>query len=184
MAKNALQDQLLKLGLVDAKQAKKAGKQVHHAKRTGQDTSQQLKTDLEQARLEKLAKDQALDQTKQQQLAQKTLRANIVQMIAQHAISTTDGDISYNFIDSYDNKIKKLYVSQTIYNALVSGSVIIARKQFDTSNDYAFLPKALGEKIEQRMSGFIIQSQTQTDDQTTAEDDPYAAYIIPDDLMW
>ena len=184
MAKNALQEQLLKLGLVNAKQVKKADKQAHHAKKTGQDDSQQLKAQLEQARLEKLAKDQALDNAKQQKLQQQTLKANIVQMIAQHAIKGTEGQISYNFIDQVDQKIKKLYVSQALYNGLVKGSVKITRTQLDNTSDYAFLPAALAEKIEQRMQGFVIQNQTQNDEQTTTEDDPYAAYVIPDDLMW
>ena len=35
MAKNALQAQLLKAGLVDSKKAKKLTKQAQHAKRTG-----------------------------------------------------------------------------------------------------------------------------------------------------
>lgn len=184
MAKNALQDQLLKLGLVNAKQVKKADKQAQHAKKTGQDDSHQLKTQLEQARLEKLAKDQALDHAKQQKLEQQTLKANIIQMIAQHAIKATGGEISYNFIDQVDQKIKKLYVNQAIYNALVKGSVKITRTQMDNTGDYAFLPAALAEKIEQRMQGFVIHNQAQNDAQTTPDDDPYAAYVIPDDLMW
>ena len=33
--------------------------------------------------------------------------------------------------------------------------------------------------------GFIIvNNNAQTNDQTTDEEDPYAAYVIPDDLMW
>lgn len=184
MAKNALQAQLLKAGLVDAKQLKKADKQQHHAKRTGQDDSQRLRNDIEQARLDKLARDQALDQAKQQQLDEKTRKANIVQMIQQHRIANSQGDIGYQFIDTIDQKIKKVYVSQSLYNGLVSGSVLVAREQFETPGQYAFLPKALADRINQRMTGFVIQSQQQEDDQRTAEDDPYAAYVIPDDLMW
>ena len=50
---------------------------------------------------------------------------------------------------------------------------------------YAYLPKALAEKIDQKMQGFIlINQQTEQNNQTTDEEDPYAAYVIPDDLMW
>ena len=178
MVKNALQAQLLKAGLVDAKQTKKAAKQVQHAKKTGQDQQQQLKDDIEKAKQEKQEKDHALNQVKQQQLEEKTLRGNIIQMIKQYRIEHTDGDIGYQFID--ENKIKKLYVNQQIYNAIVAGSLVIAKQE----SEYALIPQRLAEKIEQKMSGYIIGMQTQQDDQTTDEEDPYAAYVIPDDLMW
>lgn len=179
MVKNALQAQLLKAGLVDAKQAKKTNKQTQHAKKLGQDNQQKLKEDLEKAKQEKINKDQELNQIKQQALEEKTLRANIIQMIKQYRIDNTDGDITYQFID--ENKIKKLYINQQVYNALVSGSLLIAKIEVD---HYSLLPKELANKIEERMAGYIIGMQKQEDDQTTDEEDPYAAYVIPDDLMW
>ncbi|KAA8734981.1 DUF2058 domain-containing protein [Acinetobacter qingfengensis] len=179
MVKNALQAQLLKAGLVDAKKAKKASKQAQHAQKTGQDNQQQLKAQIEQAKQEKIAKDNALNQAKQQQLEEKTLKANIIQMINQYRIQDTSGDIGYQFID--ENKIKKLYVSQQIYNAVVNGSLCVAKLDND---QYAFIPKALAERIEQKLTGYILGMQQQQDDQTTDEEDPYAAYVIPDDLMW
>ena len=179
MVKNALQAQLLKAGLVDAKQAKKANKQTQHAKKLGQDNQQQLKADLEKAQQDKQQKDQALDLVKQQALEEKTLRANIIQMINQYAIKDIDGEITYQFID--ENKIKKLYMNQQVYNAVVSGSLVIAKQEVD---QYHLLPKELANKVEAKMQGYIIGMQKQEQDQTTDEEDPYAAYVIPDDLMW
>lgn len=179
MVKNALQAQLLKAGLVDAKQAKKANKQTQHAKKLGQDTQQELKAELEKAKLEKQAKDNELNLVKQQALEEKTLRGNIIQMIKQYRIEQIDGDITYQFID--ENKIKKLYMNQQIYNAVVAGSLVIAKQEQDI---YALIPKELANKIEAKMQGYIIGMQTQEQDQTTDEEDPYAAYVIPDDLMW
>ena len=100
-------------------------------------------------------------------------------MIQQYRIEKTSGDIAYQFID--ESKIKKLYIQQDIYNAVVAGSLVIAKLALD---NYAFIPKALAEKIEQRMTGYIIGMQQQQEDQRTDEEDPYAAYVIPDDLMW
>lgn len=62
-------------------------------------------------------------------------------MIKQHKVENTDGDIAYQFID--ENKIKKVYINQQIYNALVSGSLVVAKDQ----EQYAYLPKALAEKL-------------------------------------
>ncbi|WP_326518557.1 DUF2058 domain-containing protein [Acinetobacter sp. CAAS 2-6] len=178
MVKNALQAQLLKAGLVDNKKAKKLSKQAQHEQRTGQNNEAELKAELEKAQQEKLAKDQALNQEKQRQLEEKALKASIVQMINQHKIRDTDGEISYQFID--EDKIKKVYINQQIYNALVAGSLVIAKDQ----DRYACLPKALAERINEKMQGFIIVDNSEKNEQTTDEEDPYAAYVIPDDLMW
>lgn len=181
MPKNALQAQLLKAGLIDQKKAKKLNKQTQHQQRLGQDDDATLKAELAQAQQQKIAKDQALNQEKQRALDEKALKANIEQMIQQHKIKDYEGDISYQFID--EQKIKKIYVSQQVYNALVNGSLIIARTQ---TQDYAYLPKALAERIEQKMSGFMINfnQQQHENTQSTDEEDPYADYVIPDDLMW
>ncbi|MCG2608445.1 DUF2058 domain-containing protein [Acinetobacter sp. SM34] len=178
MVKNALQAQLLKAGLVDNKKAKKLSKQAVHEQRTGQSDEAELKAKIAQAHQEKLAKDQALDLEKKRLLQGKELKAAIVQMINQHKIKEIDGEVAYQFID--DNKVKKIYLNQQIYNALVSGSLIIAKE----AESYAVLPKALADRINDKMEGFIIVNNSEQNEQTTDEDDPYAAYVIPDDLMW
>lgn len=178
MVKNALQAQLLKAGLVDNKKAKKLTKQVQHEQRTGQNDDATLKAEIDRAKQEKLAKDQALNLEKQKILEEKALKASIIQMIKQHKVKDIAGDVTYQFID--EGKIKKVYLSQQVYNALVAGSLVIAKDQ----DSYAYLPKALADKIDQKMQGFILVNNNEKNDQTTDEDDPYAAYVIPDDLMW
>ena len=178
MVKNALQAQLLKAGLVDNKKAKKLSKQAVHEQRTGQSDEAELKAKIAQDKQEKLAKDQALDLEKKRLLQGKELKAAIIQMIHQHKIMQTDGDVSYQFID--ESKIKKMYLNQQIYNALVSGSLVIAKD----GESYAILPKALAERINDKMTGLIIVNNSEKNEQITDEEDPYAAYVIPDDLMW
>lgn len=178
MVKNALQAQLLKAGLVDNKKAKKLSKQAVHEQRTGQGNEAELKAKIEKDLQDKLAKDQALNLEKKRLLEEKTLRASVIQMISHHKIKETDGDVVYQFID--DSKIKKLYINQQIYNALVSGSLVVAKDQ----ESYAFLPKALADRINEKLEGFILVSNADNKEAVTDEEDPYAAYVIPDDLMW
>ena len=178
MVKNALQAQLLKAGLVDNKKAKKLSKQAVHEKRTGDSSEAEIKAKIAQDQQEKLAKDQAIERAKKAQLQEKELQAAIIQMINQHKIRDTDGEISYQFIDN--DKIKKVYINQPIYNALVAGSLVIARD----NTQYAFLPKALAERINAKMEGFILVNNSEKNEKITDEEDPYAAYVIPDDLMW
>ncbi|MGE8539855.1 MAG: DUF2058 domain-containing protein [Acinetobacter sp.] len=178
MVKNALQAQLLKAGLVDNKKAKKLSKQAVHEQRTGQSDEAAVKAKIAQDQQQKQARDQAIEQEKKAILQEKELKASIVQMISQHKIRETNGDSSFQFIDNA--KIKKVYINQQIYNALVAGSLVIAKE----GDSYAFLPKALADRINAKMEGFIIVNNSEQNLQTTDEDDPYAAYVIPDDLMW
>ena len=175
--KNALQAQLLKAGLVDNKKAKKLSKQAVHEQRTGQSDEAAIKAKIAQDQQAKLEKDLALAATQKAALQEKELKAAIIQMIKQHKIGHTDGDLSYQFIDG---TIKKIYINQQIYNALVAGSLVIAKDV----EGYAVLPKALADRIDAKMEGFILVNNSQQDADTTDEEDPYAAYEIPDDLMW
>jgi len=49
-------------------------------------------------------------------------------------------------------------------------------------DSFELVPKKAGEKIAQRDSSYIVKiDHTQV---TLSEDDPYADYQIPDDLVW
>ena len=132
---------------------------------------------MAEAQAQKLEKDQKLNQQKQQALEEKALRANIIQMIKQHQIADTDGDVSYQFVDA--SKVKKISITQKLYDQIVAGHVVIARLE----DSYALLPRPLADRIDTKMEGFMVVSNDTAED-TPEEDDPYAAYVIPDDLMW
>ena len=177
MAKNALQAQLLKAGLVDTKKAQQINKQNQHAKRTGEQTDVEVKQALAEAQTKKLQKDQQLNLEKQRVLEEKTLKANIIQMLKQHLLKETEGEIAYQFVDN--GKIKKIYITQKLYDQVVAGHVAIGRLE----DSYALLPRPLADRINEKMTGFIVVANAKSEKQMD-EDDPYAAYVIPDDLMW
>lgn len=177
MAKNALQAQLLKAGLVDSKKAKKLSKQAQHAKRTGDSAEIEVKKALAEAQAQKAEKDRLLNQQRQQQLEEKMLKANIIQMIKQHQLVDTAGDVTYQFVDT--GKIKKLNLSQKLFDQIVAGHVVIAY----SDDGYALLPRPLADRINSKMGGFIVVCNDKSEAELN-EDDPYAAYAIPDDLMW
>ena len=83
----------------------------------------------------------------------------------------------YNFTDG--TLVKKIYVDKSIQDQLVSGRLAIAR-YLDT---YAIVPGVVADKISQRDEESIIVNNT-ADEQEMDEDDPYADFKIPDDLMW
>ena len=174
---SSLKDQLLNAGLVSKKQAQQAGKQKHRQKQQGQDTeAQQAKLRAEQARKEKAERDRELNRQRQQAAEEKAIAAQIKQLIETNRISMADGETPYNFTDG--SKIKKLYVTELQSTQLSKGILAIVR----LGEGYALVPFKVAERIAQRDETIVLVLHQGGDE--IDEDDPYADYQIPDDLMW
>ena len=176
MAKS-LQEQLMKAGLVDKKKAKTLKKAQQHAKRTNAPGADEAAKLAQQAKQEKLERDQALNKKRNEQAAQKEVLAQIKQLIQSNQIDHKHGDIAYQFSD--DKTVKKIYVDADQHSQLISGYIAIAR----IKEGYALVPKKVAEKVQQRDAEFIVVLNTAKKDHID-EDDPYADFQIPDDLMW
>lgn len=177
---NSLQDQLLKAGLVDSKQVKgfnkEKKKQEKQQRKHKIDTVDETKASVRQAQLEKVERDRQLNAERDQQARNRAIIAQIKQLIETSRLARDGGDIAYNFTDG--SKIKKLFVTREIQDRLGSGQLAIAK--FDER--YDVVPKSVADKIRERDERYIVSQQART---TEAEDDdPYAAFQIPDDLMW
>jgi len=179
--KNALQDQLLKAGLADEKKLKSLKKEKHkQRKQAGKKHKvvNEASVLAEQQRLEKVARDQELDRQRKAEQDKRAIAAQVRQLIDVNRVSC-EGEIAFNFAD--ENLVKRIYVNQKVHNELSKGKLAIARD----GDGYALIPAQVAEKIQQRIPETIVFYTTQdaTDD-SSDEDDPYADYKIPDDLMW
>ena len=83
-----------------------------------------------------------------------------------------------NFLITSDKQIKKIYVSASVQTDLVRGRLAIVK----LGEEYELVPAPVADKISQRDEGYVLSQQAAT--QEVDEDDPYADYQIPDDLMW
>lgn len=182
MAKS-LQEQLMAAGLADKKKAKKAEKErkkQDHLQRTGQ--SNEIDAGREQAaeqRQKKAEQDRQLNLQKEQEREKKAIQAQIKDLITRNTIKSEIADIKYQFVDG--KKIKQMYVDQAIWDRLSRGQLAIIATGSEPA--YGVIPLAVADKIRQRdevVSIIIAESSASELD----EDDPYAAYQIPDDLMW
>jgi uncharacterized protein YaiL (DUF2058 family) len=180
----SLQDQLLKAGLVNEKKAKQAGKekrrQAKQARRSGEELVDENKQAAEKARQEKIAKDKALNAEREAAAQAKAIQAQIQQLITMN-VDSYDGDIAYNFADG--KKIKKIYVSDKLQKQLSLGQLAIVRHD----DRYALVPAAVANKIAERDESVVVALVDRAAEravEAAAEDDPYADYKIPDDLMW
>ncbi len=174
----SLAEQLLKAGLGDAKKLKNIKKEQHkervQAGKNGQVINQAAVL-AEQARQAQIARDRELNQQKKAEADRKSLIAQVKQLIEMNII-TDKGELGFNFTDS--NKIKKIYVSEKVHQQLVKGLIAIAK----LGEQYHLVPIQIAEKIQLRQPEAIVLLNQQ--DTKAPEDDPYADFKIPDDLMW
>ncbi|MFO5730264.1 DUF2058 family protein, partial [Klebsiella pneumoniae] len=76
--------------------------------------------------------------------------------------------------------VKRLSVNTLMRNKLSNGSLAIVHH----GGGYEVIPREAALKIQERAPERIVQMNVLTESQVPDEDDPYAAYQIPDDLMW
>lgn len=175
----SLQDQLKNSGLVDdkkAKQLKRAKlKQEKLARKSKGSALDERKQELERVKSEQAAKDRQLNQEKNAKAERKAINAQIRQLVEANSISA-GGEKKYSFADA--NKIKHLWISQQQIDQLSRGLIVIVRHV----GKFALVPALVADKIGQRDPAAIVFRAEKS--ASEAEDDPYAAYQIPDDLDW
>ena len=181
MAAKSLQEQLLGVGLVDKKKVKKLKaeslqlKQKIKKGKVSADTDDDRQDVLKRQRAEKAEKDRVLNMERQKLAEQKAIQGQIRQMITQNRIRKEDGDIAYHFTDN--KKVKQLYISQAMHNDPSRGRLAIVKLDYS----YEIIPEPVAVKINERDSSYVLVCNNRVE---SIEDDPYADFQIPDDLMW
>ncbi|WP_101757668.1 DUF2058 domain-containing protein [Oceanicoccus sp. KOV_DT_Chl] len=177
----SLQDQLLKAGLADSKKAKKINKdkskQAKQQRKNQVDTIDETKIQVQQAREQKVQRDRELNEQRKAEADKKAIAAQVKQLITVNRIERSGGEVDYNFTDQ--KKIKKILVNPVMLEQLSRGWLAIVSLE----GKYELVPAAVAEKISQRLPDRVIVCNEAVTEQLD-EDDPYAQYQIPDDLMW
>jgi len=175
----SLREQLLKAGFVSSKQVKAVNKEKSKQQKMVRKGQIELDTSLQdQVKATKQAKaqrDLELNAEQQQKLAKKEIKAQIKQLITNTKLPKIDGDDYYNF--AHNGKIKRIAVNNLMREKLANGNLAIV--QFGAGYEVVTYDVAL--KIKQRNPKIIVLLNDKTSQDA---DDPYAAYKIPDDLMW
>lgn len=181
----SLQDQLLKAGVIDKNKAKKVKgdqhKQAKVLRKTGGKTVNEAKAAVISEQAKKIERDRELNLKKQQEANQKAIVAQIKQLINLNKINSSKGDIHYSF--AHKNKVKHIYVTSEMQVQLSRGRLAIVSLLGNQTEKFEVVPTAIAEKISQRDSDYIVQLNDK-ESSSEIEDDAYADYQIPDDLMW
>jgi len=181
-AKLSLQEQLLKSGLVSSAQAKSAKsdkrKQTRQQQKNHLVVVDEAKELALKAQAEKAERDRELNQQRKQLEEQKQIAAQIKQLIESNRQAKDDDGVAYNFNDN--NKIKTLYVSAAMRQQIIRGHLAIVKQ----GQYYEVVPADVAKKISLRDPDCVIVNNEPIAETTEHNDDPYAAYQIPDDLIW
>jgi uncharacterized protein YaiL (DUF2058 family) len=176
----SLQDQFLKAGLVDKNKVKLVNqdksKQKKVERRTGEVTVDEARIAALDMQRKNAERARELNAQRDAAAAQKAIVAQIAQMVKQNKQSKGNGDIAYNF--THDNKIDRIYVSAAVQSHLMAGRLVIVRLNGATE----LVPKVIADKIAERDASIVVRVKKSGNE--VDEDDPYAAFQIPDDLMW
>ncbi len=181
--RSTLQDQLLKAGLVDEKALKQAKKAKQAQQQKVAKNQRHLETDeakllAQKALAEKAERDRLLNQQHNEQLLQRAIAAQIRQLIERNRVSR-GGDVTYNFADG--KLIKKMQVNQKLSEQIQRGQLAIVR----LDDGYELIPAAAAAKIRERDAACVVVCNTPAASVPgVVDDDPYADFQIPDDLMW
>lgn len=79
----------------------------------------------------------------------------------------------------HDKKIKKLYVDDIMADQLSRGRLAIVF----VNDQYEIVAEGVARKIIERDEQAVVALHDRKEDDL-GDDDPYAGYEIPDDLMW
>jgi len=177
---NSLQDQLLKAGLANEAQARKAKAGKAPKKRRKKDRQGPVLSEsaqaARQALAEKAERDRALNRQRAGQAERKALEAQIRQLVEQNRVPRENAEISYHFTDGA--KVRKLFVTSTIQQKLSQGQLAIVR----LDGRYEIVPIEVAAKIRARDATVVVAAPASAPE--VAEEDPYKDFPVPDDLMW
>jgi uncharacterized protein YaiL (DUF2058 family) len=177
---NSFGDQFLKAGLVSKTQLNKANKSKSKQEKLKNkqkiEVVDEAAVAARQAAAEQAARDRELNLQQKEAVERKAVLAQVRQLVEMNRLPRDEGETGYNFQDG--TAIKKLFVTEEIHDKLGRGLLAIAR--FDAG--YEVIPSVVAEKIMLRDESCIVSNvATQPED---VDDDSYADYKVPDDLMW
>jgi uncharacterized protein YaiL (DUF2058 family) len=177
---NSFGDQFLKAGLVNKTQLSRAQKSKSRQQKLKQkqkiEVADEAAVAARQAAAEKVAHDRELNRRQKEEAERRAVQAQVRQLIELNRVPRDDGEVGYNFQDG--TAIRRVFVTEEVHDKLARGLLAIA----SLDHQYEVIPSVVAEKIMLRDASCIVSNAVSQLEE--GEDDPYADYKIPDDLMW
>ena len=177
----SLQDQLMKSGLINKQKAKQAQTEKRRKnkqkKKKGHVEESVLQQTINDHKELQKQQDLAKNRETQAQLDARAAHGKLIQMIAQHCEKNYQGELDYHF--TYANKVKRIALNEETQRKLSVGLLAICV----LNDEFYLINKEAANKLTEIDSSVLVALHEKVDI-SEAEDDPYAEFAIPDDLIW
>lgn len=177
---NSFGDQFLKAGLVNKAQLNKAkksrSKQQKLQNKQKVEVIDEAAMAARQAAAEKAARDRELNRRRKEEAERRAIQAQVRQLIELNRLPRDTGEVGYNFQDG--TAVRKIFVTEEVRDKLARGLLAIVR----LDDQYQVIPAVVAHKITLRDPACVVSHAAAQPEE--GEDDLYADYKVPDDLMW
>lgn len=184
---NSMRDQLLKAGLVSEKQVRTAESESRRGARKARkqkgaaaspEPMEDVKREVARARNRKVLDDRDRARQQRERQERKELRARVRDHLKREQLLDPAADIPRSFVEG--TKVKRIYVTASQQEQLAGGKLAIV----ELNGRHYLVPVAAADKALEWLPGLSVYREPGEDRKTPDPDDPYAAYEVPDDLMW
>jgi len=178
----SLQEQLMKSGLINKQKAQQVQtdkrRKAKQKKKKGSVEVSDMQISLNDQKQQN--KQQDLDKNKktQAELAKRAAHGKLIQMIAQHCEKNYQGEIDYHF--TCNNKVKRIAVDSETQKGLIRGDLAICV----LNEAFYLINKEAAAILAEIDPSVLVALHDKKETLKAAEDDPYADFAIPDDLIW
>lgn len=168
----------MKAGLVDkskVQQAKKQSRKKKRKKAEGSAEPDRIQQAVARAQEEKAARDRELNRQKEIKQAAKARKGLLRDFVEKNKQNDPAAEDPYNFV--HGSSVRRLHVNPKQRGLLVEGKLAIV----EVAERYFLVEKPVADKMRDMAPGLFVHV---AEAEKPAEDDPYADYQVPDDLMW
>lgn len=179
---DSLRDQLVKAGLADEAQLRRVRSEQHRQRKRKKRKSQRDDGNAAaplaaRAQAEKREQDRRLNEERDRERDRRHAAAALRQQLAA-ANLTIDGDIAHHF--TVGSRIKRVYVNKGQHEALAAGKLAIG--VYD-ERSYVLAPDTARRLADQHPELTVVIAGPAAGAEGRDED-PYADFPVPDDLVW
>jgi uncharacterized protein len=148
---NPFQDQLLKAGLVNKKQAKKAKLEQHrNRKQNKENSTAAISNKAREEQAAQAKRNRELNRQRLEEKRQGEQKAQVKQLIEDGRLDQDDRGERYNFVEQ--KQIKRIYVSEEMADQLSCGQLAIVK----LGDSYEVVPAKVARQIASRDKEAVI----------------------------
>ncbi len=152
---NPFQDQLLKAGLVNKKQVKKAKHEKRVDRKKNKGTSPPVTNNkAQQEHAAQAKRNKELNKQRAKETQQREKVAQVKQLIKDNRLKKDDRGEAYNFVDQ--NKIKRIYIAAEMAEQLSRGLLAIVM----LAGSYEVVPAKVAKQIASRDAEAVVTLHT------------------------